>query len=190
MRHYIGTRPFLIDLGGILLLFILGGVGIAIMAAPHWIFPAFVPMLSPRDWPVVEAQPETRLYSKETARQQSHFNFYMSVEEPGNWSASIKQELFWYADTVQAAHMWQMDTADAAGYPFVTTFPSVTQPSHLFACRQLDENRRLCTYYAYAGHYYMLVRLSSENDALLPLEQMKQLASLAGERFWAKAGTE
>ena len=181
------TRPFLIDLGGVLFFLFLGGVGIVAMVAPHWVFPAFMPMLTPRDWPVATDQPEMILYTKHFEQQQGHVYFLTQVEESSGARASIRQEVSWYADTDRTKHQWQIDVADAAARPYTTTFPAVTQPAHLFSCHYLDEDNRSCTYYAYAGHWYVLVRFFSNDGTRLTLAQMEQLAGLVGERLAATA---
>jgi hypothetical protein len=191
IKRYFRTRPFmfLIDVSGILLFLILAVCGIIIITVPYWLFLPFVPMLTPRDWPIAEEQLEIKTLQNEFEQQQRYFLFRIHIEEPPGERVSIYQRFSWYADTVRARERWQIDTAAAAN-PYTVTFSGATQPTHLFSCRRLEADQRSCDYYAYDDHWYVKVGFSSNNETRLTLKQMEQLAGLIGERLTAMTSSD
>lgn len=168
-----------VDLIGVIAFLILGALGYWVTSDPVRLLVPEHPMLSIHDWTDSDSGHEARI-SK--SRNWNEERILVVRLESKRDSARIVQTAAWYSDSTEASYMWERTQFKYKWDLISEKYISNDSPASRLYCRDLSPTfTTSCYYYAYRGHWFTEVHLSSSTVEYLSLSEVEMITQRVDE---------
>ena len=180
------NRRKIIDLFGIMLIFMIGIRGQIFVFNPTSALHPAIPLLLTQDLP--DSQLEARLRLPRNGQQDKHEYFVkMEIVKSEDYPKGVlvMQNAIWYPDSMKTADEWNnrkrdYDFSISNPKPIETNSLTIDRPAFALYCSDTDYafsiiDARSCTYFAYWGHWYTEVKLHSRGGEYLSYSEIQEI---------------
>lgn len=174
------NRNMFKDMIGILLILAIGIGGLIAVSDPIRMLIPKHPMLSSEDLQGSWATQEVEIIEARHWEENRELIIRLrSKDDAEGNNAEIVQRAGWYADTAEAAAMWNHPPLVGNGWQLLNEdYISREQPASRLYCRyDLHIFTTACGFFAYRGHWYTQISFSSDSTEYLSLSEIRQITN-------------
>ncbi len=184
IKSIISNRNLIYDLVGILVLLALGVGGLIIVSNPIMVLIPKHPMISAEDWTGSRATQGVEIIEARHWEENRELLIRLeSRDDAEGQDAEIVQRSTWYADTTEAEAMWNHSYLSRDWQLISENYISRDNPASRLFCRYdlYPPIRTACYFYAYRGHWYTEINLSSWSNEYLSSSEIQQITNRANQ---------